>query len=158
MSEPQKGRRQGGIRHGDLPDVDVWLALAATQHPHHEAAAAHWGQREDEQVWFCRITMLGLVRLLSNPKVMGEQALSLTQSLAAYDRFAAVPEIGLHAEHLDCARKLRLYLAPALPARLLTDAYLAAFATTAGLRLVTYDRDFARFDGLDCLRLNTAAH
>ena len=103
MSEARRGRQPSGIRRGDLPDVNVWLALAAKQHPHHEAAAAYWREREDGQVWFCRITMLGLVRLLSNPKVMGEQALSLKQSLAAYDRFAALPEIGLHAEHLDCA-------------------------------------------------------
>jgi predicted nucleic acid-binding protein len=40
-----------------------------------------------------------------------------------------------------------------LPACLLTDAYLAAFAESAGLRMVTFDKDFERFDGLDCLRL-----
>ncbi|NDG41421.1 MAG: PIN domain-containing protein [Betaproteobacteria bacterium] len=158
MTEPQKTRQPSGIRRGDLPDVNVWLALAATQHPHHEAAAAYWSQREDGQVWFCRITMLGLVRLLSNPKVMGGQALSLTQALAAYDRFAALPEIGLHAERLDCNGQLRQYVAQVLPARLLTDAYLAAFAVTARLRLVTFDRDFDRFEGLDCLRLNAASH
>ena len=34
--------------------------------------------------------MLGLVGLLSKPKVMGEQALDLKQSVAAYHRFAAL--------------------------------------------------------------------
>ena len=42
--------------------------------------------------------------------------------------------------------------------RLVTDMYLSAFATAAGLRLVTFDRDFLRFDGLDVLRLTTSAH
>ena len=95
---------------------------------------------------------------MSNPKVLGEHALSLTQALAAYDRFAALPEIGLHAEHIECARQLRHCLSDALPTRLLTDAYLAAFAASAGLRSVTFDKDFDRFDGLDCLRLSTTAH
>lgn len=48
--------------------------------------------------------------------------------------------------------------AMALPARLLTDAYLAAFAESAGLRMVTFDKDFERFEGLDCLRLVAARH
>ena len=43
-------------------------------------------------------------------------------------------------------------------ARLLTDAYLAAFAESAQLRRVTFDKDFGRFQGLDCLRLSTAKH
>ena len=32
-------RPAGSSLFGDLPDVNVWLALAATQHLHHEAAA-----------------------------------------------------------------------------------------------------------------------
>ena len=37
-----------------------------------------------------------------------------------------------------------------------TDAYLAAFANCAGLRLVTFDEGFYRFKGLDVLILTTA--
>ena len=89
MTEPRVAGRPSKIGRGDLPDVNVWLALAATQHPHHDAAASYWAEHEGGQIWFCRITMLGLVRLLSNPKVMGAQALDLTQSMAAYQRFQA---------------------------------------------------------------------
>ena len=143
---------------GDLPDVNVWLAMAVKQHPHHEAAAAYWKELAGKRVWFCRVTMLGMVRLLSQPKVMGEQALNLAQALAAYQRFAALPEIGIHAEPADCARQLQRRLSADLPARLLTDAYLAAFAESAGLRMVTFDEDFERFEGLECLRLVAARH
>jgi uncharacterized protein len=143
---------------GDLPDVNVWLAMAVKQHPHHAAAAAYWKELAGRRVWFCRITMLGLVRLLSQPKVMGEQALNLADALTAYQRFASLPEIGLHAEPADCARQLQRRLANDIPARLLTDAYLAAFAESAGLRMVTFDKDFERFDGLDNLRLVAARH
>ncbi len=37
--------------------------------------------------------------------------------------------------------------------RLWTDAYLAAFAVAGNLRLVTFDKDFERFPGLNLLRL-----
>ena len=36
-----------------------------------------------------------------------------------------------------------------------TDAYLAAFAMTGGLRLVTFDSDLKRFRGLHLLRLES---
>jgi len=40
-----------------------------------------------------------------------------------------------------------------LPPRLCTDAYLAALAITHGWRLVSFDRDFERFEGLERLVL-----
>jgi len=40
-----------------------------------------------------------------------------------------------------------------LPPRLGTDAYLAALAITHGWRLVSFDRDFERFEGLERLML-----
>lgn len=158
MIDRRRLRRVTESPGGDLPDVNVWLALAATQHPHHAAAAAYWAGHDGRRIWFCRITMLGLVRLLANPKVMGDQALDLKLSLAAYQRFAALPEVGWHAEPTDCSAKLQQMLATDLPARFLTDAYLAAFAASAGLRMVTFDKDFERFAGLSCLRLVNAGH
>jgi predicted nucleic acid-binding protein len=41
----------------------------------------------------------------------------------------------------------------ALPARLCTDAQLAALAIGNGWRLVSFDRDFERFEGLERLPL-----
>jgi len=40
-----------------------------------------------------------------------------------------------------------------LPARLCTDAHLAALAIANGWRLVSFDRDFERFEGLERLQL-----
>jgi hypothetical protein len=39
-----------------------------------------------------------------------------------------------------------------LPPRLCTDAYLAALAIANGWRLVSFDRDFGRFEGLQWLQ------
>jgi len=88
---------------------------------------------------------------------MGPAALDATAALAYYDRFAALPEVGLAAEPADTSAAMRRYVGAGLPARLITDAYLAAFAAAGGLRLVTFDRDFGRFEGLHLLRLSPTA-
>jgi len=141
---------------GDLPDVNVWLALAVQEHPHHHAALAYWQGAAQTRAWFCRITMLGLVRLLTQPRVMGPRALAAHQALALHARWMALPEVGLHPEPAGCDEVLNELVTPALPARLLTDTYLAAFAIAAGLRLVSFDADFRRFESLRCLRLSAA--
>ena len=102
--------------------------------------------------------MLGLVRLLSQHKVMVDQALNLTAAPRAHQTFADLPEVGLHTEPANCAIEFQRFVSVGLPSRLLTDAYLAAFAKSAGLRLVTFDKDFDRFVGLDCLKLSAASH
>ena len=52
----------------DLPDLNVWLALAWPDHSHHHQALHYWEQQEAEQVLFCTVTALGLVRLVCQPK------------------------------------------------------------------------------------------
>lgn len=146
---------------GDLPDINVWLALAVEEHPHHGAARAYWAGASAVAVparapgiWFCRVTMLGLVRLLCQPKVVGEGALALDQALALYGRFRALPQVGLLADAEGCEARLQALVSAApLPARLWTDAYLAAMAQSAELRLVSFDADFRRFGEDHCLLL-----
>jgi uncharacterized protein len=148
--------RLEAARHGagDLPDLNVWLALALAEHPHHRAAQAYWYETAAARIWFCRVTMLGMVRLLAQPKLMGKAALGLRDAFDVYLRFAGLPEVGHCAEPADCESVLARLLEPAIPARLWTDAYLAAFAGTGGLRLVTFDKDFARFGGVERLQLS----
>ena len=55
----------------DLPDLTVWLALACPGHSHNHQALRYWEQPAAEQVLFCTVTALGLVRLLCQPKLMG---------------------------------------------------------------------------------------
>lgn len=146
-----------GIPPGDLPDINVWLALAVQEHPHHAAAKRYWeGVQLDmcttpntapQKIYFCRTTLLGLVRLLCQPKVVGEGALALPAAWAVCQSFRALPVIDLLADPEDCDVHLQTLLAAqsTLPARRWTDAYLAALAHSAGMRLVTFDRDFERF-------------
>jgi len=45
--------------------------LSLPDHPHHERALAYWREEADPELAFCRMTMLGLLRLLTHPKVTG---------------------------------------------------------------------------------------
>ena len=153
----------GGTVSGDLPDINVWLALAVQEHPHHASAKKYWevvqakpaGQRK---LWFCRVTMLGLVRLLSQPKVMGQGVLNLVQAMALYQQFRDVAGVDLLTEPKQCDSVLHTLISAnsagqPLPTRLWTDAYLAAVAQSSGARLVSFDQDFNRFDLASCLVL-----
>ena len=149
--------RWGPAIGGDLPDINVWLALAVREHPHHEAARRYWADARAESaaiglsglgpdLWFCRVTMLGLVRLLCQPRAVGPGALDPASAWTLYARYRALPFVGLLTDPEGCDDALQAVLATApLPPRLWTDAYLAALARSAGLRLVTFDRDFELF-------------
>jgi predicted nucleic acid-binding protein len=98
--------------------------------------------------------MLGLIRLLAQPRVMGEGVLSAAAAMAVYSQLSEWPGVGLLPEPAGCEAEYCRLVDAGLPGRLLIDAYLAAFAHTAGLRLVTFDSDFARFDRLARLSPN----
>jgi uncharacterized protein len=144
---------------GDLPDINVWLALAIEEHPHHGSARRYWeavqsASRSDRSLWFCRVTMLGMVRLLCQPKVVGSGALNLSSAFALYERFRSVAGVELLSDPPGCDSTLAKFLATqALPTRLWTDAYLAALAQSSGARLVSFDADFLRFGLTKCLIL-----
>lgn len=140
---------------GDLPDVNVWLALALPTHVHHAAAARWWHSAAAQKVAFCRVTALGLLRLLCQPKVTGLDWLTPARACEQYQQFRTLPEVSFAQEPLTCeAAFMRLANHGSLPARLLTDAYLAAFAQSSKLRLVSFDSDFARFEQLNWLNLS----
>jgi uncharacterized protein len=145
---------------GDLPDLNVWLALAVQEHPHHLIAREYWETVQnapppERNLWFCRVTMLGVVRLLCQPKVVGKGALNPSNAFALYQRFRSVPGVGLLPDPANCENTLLTMLGDqVLPARQWTDAYLAALAQSSGARLVSFDNDFLRFRLARCLILD----
>lgn len=157
---------------GDLPDVNIWLALVQPDHSHHSVAQAYWQetmqrltQQEDAQMptgqsqkmYFCRTTMLGLVRVLCQSERAKGRHIEMHQAMAAYQRFMDIDEVAFLQEPwlgVDATLTMLLNVHQNLPLRLSTDVYLAAVAQTTGLRLVSFDRDYLRFDGLDCLILS----
>lgn len=142
--------------HGDLPDINVWLALSAPYHRHHAAAQAYWHGEAASRIWFCRHSMLGLVRLLCQKTVMAPApAHSSDQAWQAWQSLRSLPEVGLLPEPEAVDAQLADFVARCAPwpTALWPDAYLAAFAAAANLRLVSFDRDFSRFPGLNWLHL-----
>lgn len=138
----------------DLPDINVWLALSASEHPFHRRARTYWRQSARHRLDFCRVTMIGFLRLVGNATVMGGQPLNAHESWSAYRTWRSLDAIGFAREPAGCDALLATWANNGLiTPRLWTDAYLAAFARTGRYRLVSFDRDFERFDGLDWLHL-----
>ena len=138
----------------DLPYLNVWLALACPDHSHHRQAVHYWEQQAAQQVLFCTVTALGLVRLVCQPKLMGATVKTAAEASALLNAFCQQPGVGMtSAEQAGWELFHHLLRSGELPPRLCTDAYLAALAIANGWRLVSFDRDFERFRGLERLAL-----
>ena len=138
----------------DLPDINVWLAFSAADHPHHGRARRYWYEESADRLAFCRVTALGFLRLATNAVVMSGQPLTVPQAWQAYAAFRRLPEVVLAAEPEDCEASLEPWaLRNGFTHRQWTDAYLAAFAKSGEFRFVSFDRDFSRFEGLEFLHL-----
>ena len=138
----------------DLPDLNVWLALASPTHQHHSSAVRYWEKQSSQHVLFCTVTAPGLVHLVVQPKVMGDAVLTPAQASALLDQFVQQPGVSYaqpSSEGWDVFHALmrQAELSP----RLCTDAHLAALAITNQWRLVSFDRDFQSFPGLNLLQL-----
>ncbi len=132
-----------------LADVNVWTALALAGHAHHSAAGQWLRKAETDQLFFCRVTQSGFLRLLTNARIMGEHTLTPTQAWGVYDtsykddhvRFAPEPP-GLEAAWRAATRRSRT------GPNFWMDAYLSAFAAAAGFTVVTFDRGFHEHFGV----------
>ena len=104
----------------DLPDLKVWLAPVCTSHHHHhQRAIDYWEQQAPEQVLFCTVTALGLVRLVCQPAVMGAAMMPPASASALLDALGQQPGMEL-AEQGDASWETvpQLLRAGELPTRL----------------------------------------
>ncbi len=134
-----------------LPDINVWIALAVIEHPHHaralrwfdstagvQSAGFHSGK---DRLAFCRITQMGFLRLLTNQHVMqGDQ---LTPD-AAWQRLDHIyreidPLFATEPKQIEKPWRTATSISTGGP-NMWTDAYLTAFARAAGFTFVTFDR------------------
>jgi len=138
-----------------LCDSNVWLALALSEHVHHEVTHG-WLKTIEEpaSVCFCRATQQSFLRLLTNasvlrpygnPPLTNRQAWKVYEALLGDDRivFQAHEPSGLDAKWKQFA--LRDSASP----KMWMDAYLAGFALAGGYTMVTTDDGFKQFRGLD---------
>lgn len=139
-----------------LPDVNIWLALALSGHSHHQAARS-WldGQEALAGIFFCRATQLGLVRLLSTAEVLacyGLPPLPNREAWAVVECFMADERITFANEPAGVQEAWKaLALCETNSPKLWMDAWLAAFARCSGFQMITTDKAFSQFKGLELL-------
>lgn len=138
----------------DLLDANVWVALVAADHVHHERALRYWYEESAETVAFCRVTALAFLRLVTNAHVMQHAVLSGAEAWALLQEWLRLPEVSFLSEPMDLDKHLGQFSRTIdIPSKLWTDAYLAAFASAGNHRIVTFDGDMRKFPGLELLLL-----
>ena len=139
-----------------FPDINVWLAVAYRGHRHHPIAAAWFEQVGAEQAILCRLTQLGLLRLLTMPAVMREDVKSQRGAWDVYDRFMSDERVTFYPEaepeRIESMFR-QLTATPRFAPQQWPDAYLAAFARCGNLTLVTFDKALGKLSGSDALLL-----
>ena len=128
-----------------FPDINVWVALSHPDHSHHQAAEAWYRSLNEEDVLvFCRHTQLGFFRLMTTAAVLGEDVRTAGQCWKLYDRWIEPGEaiFAFEPEGLEAEMRVRTSSQTPNPKEW-ADAYLAAFAETAQLTLVTFDKALA---------------
>lgn len=142
-----------------LADASVWVALAVEGHVHHEDARA-WLQTVEstDGIQFCRATQQTFLRLLTTSAVMAPQGRGPLTNEESWDTYAAFlrdERIALRStEPAGLEAHWRQFASRRSPsAKLWMDAYLAAFAMAGRYRMVTTDRAFRQFQGLDLVLL-----
>ena len=133
-----------------LCDANILLALSYEQHVHHPIALAWLNSQGTNEVVLCRITQLSLLRLLCNASVMQADVCSLQKAWSIYDAILADSRFAFQSEHDFLEISFRKFTSTNLTSpKLWQDAYLAAFAIAANLQLITIDRGFRQFSGLN---------
>jgi uncharacterized protein len=137
-----------------LVDVNVAFPLLVSRHQHRDKALKWFDSTAIGEVVLSRLTRLGVLRLLCTVQVMGPDVLQAKAAMEALEVFEADERIVLLHEPDGLDATLKKFVARcATTPNLWTDAYLAAFANVAGLKLISFDRGFSKFTNLDFLLL-----
>jgi predicted nucleic acid-binding protein len=126
-------------------DINVRLALTWDPHPQNASAAQWFATVNEGTLLFCRLTMPGLLRLLTNPQVTGD---STTQCPPRSKH--AIAGGGIRGRNSLPSRfppkndfVMRSARAPTFRTTAVADCYLAGFAAAAGARLLTFNSALA---------------
>ena len=139
-----------------LVEPSVWLAAVFPTHPFHPLARQCLQRATPaEPAVFCRSSQQSFLRLASTPtllKAYGATGLTNRDALIALGALMALPQVSESEEPPGTfALWQRIAARDSASPKLWMDAYLAAFAISGGLRLVSLDQEFKNFvpHGLD---------
>lgn len=134
-----------------LSDVNVLLTLASDRCRQHAATKRWWESLPlTESFCVCRHVQTSLLRLLCTEAVMGDEAMTLPQAWSVYAQFLASGRFHFVLEPPRLDPTWADFCRPfGRSPKVVMDAYLAAFSVAGGYRLVTLDKAFGQFKGLD---------
>jgi toxin-antitoxin system PIN domain toxin len=139
-----------------LVDVNLWFALLVRQHQHHGLARKWFDSLAPAEAGLCRMVQLALIRLLANRAILGDHAISAAKAWTLLEELAMDERVEFLPEPEDLAAVFPSLLNYSVPTgKLVADSYLAAFAISGALRLITLDRGFRQYGGLDTEILGT---
>lgn len=76
----------------------MWPALVYDLHVHHQIVGRWFETLGTDGALFCRMPQLGFIRLLTNPRVMGQDVMSQRAAWRIYDRTTQDPRAGFLSE------------------------------------------------------------
>jgi toxin-antitoxin system PIN domain toxin len=131
-----------------IVDANVLLYAVNRQSPHHDAAHG-WLQKAllgRESIGLPWVSLLAFIRIATHPRIF-PRALPVTEACAVVEVWTSAPgavAVEPTPRHTSILRGLLQQAGTA--GNLTTDAHLAALALEHGAEVVTFDRDFARFE------------
>lgn len=134
-----------------LVDTNVLIYAANEDVGEHEVARG-WLDRAlsgGATVGFAWLALVGFVRLCTSPRLL-PRPLTVDQATGVVDSWLGAPGAVVlepTADHLGIMR--RLLAGTGTGGNLVNDAHLAALAIGHGATVVSFDTDFALFDGVD---------
>lgn len=138
-----------------LPDVNMWLAANWARHEHH-GIAKRWFDKAEDDLAFCRVTQMGLLRLITNPAATGRDALTRRQAWDLVEHLMTDPRVRFLPEPEGLMALWMTFSKRDDHSHMLwTDDYLAAFSQAANAELMTMDRGFrTRYPALRVVALS----
>ena len=134
----------------NVPDVNVLVALYRPDHAHHHAATTWWRQSAGlgETFTVPDLGWVGFVRVTTNPRIFEEPA-TFDEAWRFVETISSVPtHLRMSSAGGVLDQFTRLGQQVGASGNLVTDAYIAGTAAALAGTVVTFDRDFRKFDGL----------
>ena len=133
------------------PDVNVLVAAARSDHPHHAVARA-WleatlAERESEtRCTLMPMVLASFLRLVTSPKIF-KRPTPIEDAIGFLDALLTLPGVQLAELGLEWKRLRALCLDKKLSGNEVPDAWLVAAVAQRGEHLVSFDRDFKKLLG-----------
>lgn len=133
------------------PDVNVLVAAARSDHPHHGIARA-WLEKtlaDADSGLVCTLmpmVLASFLRLVTSPRIF-QRPTPIDEAVGFVDALLAIPGAQLAELGPEWKRFRHLCLDKKLSGNELPDAWLAAAVAQRGEHLVSFDRDFRKLLG-----------